>query len=83
MQLDKDLINKMLSLDDETFKNKVLGAAAASGIDSSQLTSLMGDIGSLKKSLAGVKQSDLNKAAAALGTEKIDEIMKNIRGSVK
>jgi len=79
MQLDRETLAKMLALDDETFKKKIADAARAAGFESPQLAQIMKDVGSLKASLSNVSQTDLNRAATVIGTDKAEEIIKNLK----
>ena len=83
MQMDRETFSKLLGMSDNDFRNKVKSAATAAGINDPRLDILLRDSGALKKMLADMSESDMKKMAAALGQDKIDQMMANIKNGMK
>lgn len=83
MNIDKDTLQKLLSLDDNTFKSKVTQAAAASGIKNDKLEKMLGDVSNLKKILGNLTETDLKKMAVVVGTDKVENVLENLKKNIK
>jgi len=83
MQLDKDTLKKLLELDDETFRKNVKAAAVASGIDEGMIERMIRDTASIKKTLAGIDEDQIKRAATIVGTNKIEDLLKNLKDNMK
>lgn len=83
MNIDKETLQKLLNLDDGTFKAKVTQAASASGINNDKLDKMLGDVSNLKKVLGNLTESDLKKMAVIVGTDKVENVLENLKKNIK
>lgn len=83
MNIDKETLKKLLNLDDNTFKSKVTQAASASGIKDDRLDKMLGDVSNLKKVLGNLTESDLKKMAVIVGTDKVENVLENLKKNIK
>lgn len=83
MNIDKDTLQKLLNLDDSTFKAKVTQAASTSGIKNDKVDKMLGDVSNLKKILGNLTESDLKKMAVIVGTDKVETVLENLKKNIK
>ncbi len=66
MQLDRNAINRMLSLSDDQLKGLVRSLAESTGLDLSSFNISAGDIESIRRALAGATDADIARATEQL-----------------
>lgn len=66
MQLDRNAINRMLSLSDDQLKALVRSLAESTGLDLSSFNISAGDIESIRRALSGATDADIARAAEQL-----------------
>jgi len=82
MQIDKDKLQKLMSLNDDELKKKISDVLSAGNFekkDKDNLDNAIKNIKDIKKTLGNIDEESLKKAVAALGVEKIEELKKNIK----
>lgn len=79
MNVDRDSINRILALDDASFKTLAQSIAAAAGADGRRVERALGDIPALKKQIAGLSPGDAEKILKAVGPEKSEAIAEILR----
>ena len=82
MQLDKDKLQKILSLSEEDLKKKVVDAVSGGNFskkDQESIENALGNMKDIKKSLGNIDEESIKKAMNALGGDKIDELKKNLK----
>ena len=80
MQIDRDKLQKLLSLSDEELKKKVADAVNASNFekkDKENLDRALKNMKDIKKTIGNIDEESLKRAVNALGVEKIEELKKN------
>lgn len=70
MQLDKNTLTKLLSLDDRSLWQAIVLIAKESGFDLSQKNIRPEDIAKLRTALSGATEKDIQKAAEQLEAHK-------------
>ena len=81
MQIDKEKLKQILNLSDEEIKKKVTNAVNAGNFekkDKENLTKALQNMKDIKKALGNIDEENLNKAVNSVGTEKIEELKKNL-----
>lgn len=66
MQLDRNAINRLLSLNDEQLKHIIRSLAENSGLDLSSFQISANDVGSIRRALSGATDADIARAAEQL-----------------
>lgn len=66
MQLDRNAINRMLSLNDEQLKHLIRSLANNSGLDLSSFQISENDVGSIRRALSSATDADIARAAEQL-----------------
>ena len=79
MEPDKNTIKKVLDLDDETLKAKILLLARETGIDANSVTPFFSDMNYLRKMLANLSPSEINRAINMIGKEKSEKILRDLK----
>ena len=82
MKFDKEMLSKLLSLDETSFREKVMGAAQASGINDPRLETALKDVNGLKKTLSGLSEDEVKKVVTMIGAERADEILSNLKKKI-
>ena len=70
MQLDKNTLSKMLSLDDASLWQAIVLIAKESGFDLSKKSMRPEDLAKLRATLSGASEEDIRRAAAQLEAHK-------------
>ncbi len=70
MQLDRNAINRMLSLNDDQLKKLIRSLAGNSGLDLSSFQIRPDDVASIRRALAGATDADIARAAEQLNQHK-------------
>ena len=79
MQIDKETLSKLLTLNDSEFKKKISQAAEAAGLQSDKLDKMLKDIKGVKKTLGDMNENDLKRAAKAISADKLEELIDNLK----
>jgi len=82
MQIDKDKLQKLLSLGEDELKKKVSEAFNAGNFekkDKENLDRALKNMKDIKKTIGSIDEESLKKAVSMLGVEKIEELRKNIK----
>ena len=84
MQIDKEKLQKLLSLSDDELKRKVADAVSSGDFgkkDRENLDRALKNMKDIKKTIANIDEESLKKAIGALGVDKdkIEEIKKNFK----
>ena len=82
MQIDKEKLQKLLSLSDEEIKKKVADAVTAINLDKKDRETLdkaLKNMKDIKNTINSIDEESLKKAVDTLGVEKIEELKKNIK----
>ena len=77
MQIDKDKLQKLLSLNDDDFREKVTEAVISSNLGKAEKENFdkaMQNVKDIKKALGSIDEESLKKAIDALGADKITEL---------
>lgn len=83
MELDRDLLEKIRLLDDESLRGAIGNVAQSMGFDPSLVAPYLGDIGRIKETVAGLTQGDFDQIQGAIGEENTRAIVENIRKEMK
>ena len=70
MQLDRNAINRMLSLNDNQLKSLIRSLAENSGLDLSSFQISPNDVESIRRALTGATDADIARAAEQLNQHK-------------
>jgi hypothetical protein len=70
MQIDKTMLDQLLSLDDITLARTINALAAATGIDQHTANAAISDLRLVRSSLANATNADIAKAMSILGEER-------------
>ena len=79
MNIDKETLDKLLTLSDAEFKRKVSKAADAAGIQNDKLDKMLKDIKGVKKTLSDMSESDLKRVAKTISAEKLEDLIDNLK----
>ena len=79
MQFDPKQLEKLMSLDDESFKNLTKTIAEAAGASKAKTEMMLSNPEMLKKRIASMSQEDARKLIDAAGPEKSEEIMNMLK----
>ena len=79
MQIDKNKLNNLASLDDETLKRKIMQTAAQCGADARKITSSLTDMNKLRSTIRGLSDKDIENILRAVGPENAQIIAENIK----
>lgn len=82
MELDQNMIEKVLGLSDEELGDAVTRIALGLGLDQSLLKPYLSRLDQIRSTIAGMTPADLEKVTGALGTEKTQEILGQIGKTV-
>jgi len=77
MQLDKTMLDRLLSLDDQTLSRTIKLLADAVGIDEKATEAAVHDLRHVRATLSNATDADIEKAAAILGKDRTDTIIGN------
>lgn len=79
MQIDKETLNKLLTLSDSEFKRKLSQVAEATGLQNDKLDKMLNDVKGIKKTLSDMDENELKRAAKTLSAEKLEDIIENLK----
>lgn len=74
MQINKTLLDQLLSLDDQTLSRTIMLLADAAGIDRRSAIAAVSDLRLVRSSLSNASDSDIEKAVSMLGEERVKAI---------
>lgn len=70
MKIDRTLLDRLLSLDDQTLARTITALASAAGVDQSAARAAVSDLRLVRASLSNATNSDISKAIDMLGEER-------------
>lgn len=70
MKIDRTLLDRLLSLDDQTLARTITALASATGVDQSAARAAVSDLRLVRASLSNATDSDISKAIDMLGEER-------------
>lgn len=76
MQIDRTILDQLLSLDDQTLARTIKMLADAAGIDSRQANAAIQDLRLVRSSLGNATDADVQKAVAMLGEDRVRALMR-------
>lgn len=76
--IDKNNLNKIMSLDDDTLRKKLSEITALTGADNSKVTNALSDVNKLRKTVSSLSNNDIEKIIASFGRENEEQIQKII-----
>lgn len=79
MQFDKNQLERLLSLDDESFKALTKTIAEAAGASKSKTEAMLNNPELLKRRLSNLSESEANQILNSAGREKSEEILRMLR----
>lgn len=79
MQFDRASIDKLLSLDDETFKSLTRTIAEAAGANQAKTEVMLNNPDMLKKRISRMNENEAQQLINAAGKEKSEEILRMLR----
>ncbi len=79
MQFDRASIERLLSLDDQSFKNLTKTIADAVGASKAKTEAMLSNPELLKRRIANMSEDEANRLINAAGEEKSEEIYKMLR----
>ena len=71
MQIDKTMLDQLLSLDDQTLARTITLLADAAGIDRRSANAAIADLRLVRSSLGNATNDDVQKAVAMLGEDRV------------
>lgn len=74
-QIDRTMLDQLLSLDDQTLSRTIGLLANAAGIDPRSANAAISDLRSVRASLGNATDADIQKAVAMLGPDRVNAIM--------
>lgn len=80
--IDKEMLNKITGLDDQTFKKLVGEIAAAAGADPMKTAMFLQDSGRLKEMLADMTPQEAQQLLNKVGRDRADSILKDIKNKL-
>ena len=75
MQIDRTILDQLLSLNDQTLARTIKTLADAAGIDSRQANAAISDLRLVRSSLGNATDADVQKAVAMLGEDRVRALM--------
>lgn len=75
MQIDKNLLDQLISLDDQTLSRTISLLANAAGIDQSSANAAISDLRSVRSSLGNATNADISRAVSMLGEERVNALL--------
>ena len=75
MQIDKTMLDQLLSLDDITLARTISALAAAAGIDKNSVNAAITDLRNVRASLSNATDADISKATNMLGEERVRALL--------
>ena len=78
--IDKNDLNKILCLDDDVLKSKLLEITQLIGAENSKVSATISDVDKLKKTVSSLSNKDIERIVASFGQENVDKIQKIISG---
>ncbi len=79
MNFDRESLDKILSMDDESFKNLTRAIAEAAGANKSKTEAMLNNPDVIKKRLSKITPEEARRLVDSAGKEKSEEIMNMLR----
>jgi len=70
MQLDKTMLDRLLSLDDAALARTILGLSESMGVDKAAAEAAVKNLRQVRRALAGASEGDLEKAVNLLKNQR-------------
>ncbi|MHB1151873.1 MAG: hypothetical protein ACYCWE_05400 [Eubacteriales bacterium] len=83
IKIDRDFLEKVKKLDDETLRSMVKSIAEAAGVSKRQAEQATANIDRVKKRVFNMSEAEIKKAIEAAGEEKTAEIIEMIKQAEK
>lgn len=83
MQIDKTVLDRLLSLDDSTLAKTINMLCLAAGIPSEKASAAVENIRLIRASLSNATDEDIKKAVNLIGEDKASAIMNILGGNQK
>lgn len=83
IQIDRDFLEQIKKLDDETLRSMVQSIAEAAGVSKRQAEHATANIERVKKRISNMSEAEIKKAVDAAGEEKAAEIIEIIKKAEK
>jgi len=83
MEMDRELLEKIRLLDDESLRRVIGNVAEGMGLDAKMTAPYLADMGKIKETVAGLSQEDLDRIQGAIGEENTKNLMTQIQKEVK
>ncbi len=80
MQIDKTMLDRLLSLDDVTLSRMISALAAATGIEKSAADAAVNNLRLVRASLSNATDADIEKVVSMLGEDRSAELLKKLGG---
>ncbi|MCI8388300.1 MAG: hypothetical protein HFE63_07555 [Clostridiales bacterium] len=75
MQIDKTMLDRLLSLDDLTLARTISALASAAGIDQNTANAAVSDLRLVRASLSNASDADISKAVNMLGEDRVRALL--------
>ncbi len=79
MNFDRESLDKILSMDDESFKNLTRAIAEAAGANKSKTEAMLSNPDFIKRRLSQITPEEARRIVDSAGKEKSEEIMNMLR----
>lgn len=83
IRIDRDFLDQINKLDDETLRKTVQSIAEAAGVSKRQAERATANIDRVKKRISSMSEEEIKKAVESAGEEKTAEILDMIKNAVK
>jgi hypothetical protein len=83
MDTNKELIDQIAALDDETLKNTIGSVARNMGFDPKLAAGYLSDMGKIRQAVQNLTDEDLDRVKESLGEEMMGNIIQNIRREIE
>ncbi len=83
MELDRELLNQLQSLDNASLERGIDKIARSFGIDPRLASSYLGNTDQIRAAIASLDQKDLDRITAAIGEETAGKLADEIRREVE
>ena len=79
MELDRNLLQEIGNMDDETLRGVIGSICSNMGLDPKMASAYLSDMGKIKKTVMGLTEEDLNRVEQALGEENTRNLVETLR----
>lgn len=82
MEFDRELAEKIRFLDDQTLKRTILSVAENMGVNTTLVSSYLGDMSGIKEAVSNLTEEDFRRVEQSLGEENTKALVDCIRKEV-